>query len=35
VIQAGGVRIGDNDLLKVQGALLDTGNTCISIPKKY
>ncbi len=30
-----GVSIGNGELLKINSALFDTGNTCVSIPKKY
>ena len=30
-----GISLGDGDLLKISSAILDTGNTCISIPSKY
>ena len=35
VISIKGVSLGDGDLLKISSAILDTGNTCISIPNKY
>lgn len=30
-----GASVGDGQLLPISRALFDTGNTCISIPKKY
>lgn len=35
VISIKGVSLGNGDLLKISSAILDTGNTCISIPNKY
>ena len=34
-IKTKGVSIGDSPLMPVSSALLDTGNTCISIPNRY
>jgi hypothetical protein len=35
IINVKGVSLGDGELKKISTAILDTGNTCISIPKKY
>ena len=30
-----GVKIGDSELMRISKAILDTGNTCISIPRSF
>ncbi len=34
-IDFGWVRVGDGRKMRINKALLDTGNTCISIPRKF
>ncbi len=34
-IRVKGISIGDGPLLPIPSALLDTGNTCISVPNRY